>query len=349
MASLTNSESNCICGVNITPAYAKQLGRAVGTRMAAGRLVVGGDTRPSTPKLKESLIEGLLSTGCEVYDVGTLPMPALSFAKDRFWADGAVMVTGSHRPPEENGFKIILGKFPTTPADIQELLDTVVSDGPFASGVGELAIQDTLEPYASFLVARFVPADPLRVAVDTGNGTMRRLAAPILLSMGYEVTEREYASTDTLIPDPSSEARIAALTRAVLDNRAHLGVAFDGDGDRVVFVSERGRVLGPDYVLALLVRALLVYQPGSQVIYDDCYAPFVAEAVRQYGGIPIQLSGIESDLRRAFLERGAVLGGDRWGHYFFRAMGSDDPLYATLVLLRLVGRAENGLESLLSD
>ncbi len=349
MIALTNSEPNCICGADITPVYAKQLGQAIGTRMAAGRIVVGGDTRSSTPALKEALIEGLLSTGCEVYDVGTLPTPVLSFAKDRFWADGTVMVTASHRPAEENGFKIVLGKFPASPTDIQELLNAVANDGPFASSIGERSLHDTLEPYASFLVARFVPADPLRVAIDTGNGAMRRLAAPILLSMGYQVTEREYALTDALMPDPSSAARIEALTKVVLDNRAHLGVAFDGDGDRVVFVGDRGRVLGPDQVLALLARTLLVYQPGSQVIYDDCYAPFVAETVRQYGGVPIQHSIAGSDLKRAFMERGAVLGGDRWGHFFFRAMGGDDPLYATLVLLRLVGRTENGLESLLAS
>ncbi|MBN1934733.1 MAG: hypothetical protein JW934_08700 [Anaerolineae bacterium] len=349
MVSSKNFEPNCICGVDLTPAYAEQVGRAVGTRMAAGRLVVGGDTRPSTPLLKEALIAGLLSTGCEVYDVGTLPVPALSFAKDRFWADGAVMVTASHRPPQENGFKITLGKFPTTIEEIQDLLDAVESGGPFASGSGKLVIQNTLEPYATFLVARFVPTDSLRVTVDTGNGTMRRLVTPILLSMEYEVTEREYESPDILVPDPSLDAPKAALIQAVLDNHAHLGVAFDGDGDRVIFASERGRVLDPGLVIALLARALLTYQPGSQVIYDDSYAPFVADVVRQCGGVPTQLSGIQSDLKRAFLERGAILGGDRWGHYFFRAMGGDDPLYAMLVLLRLISRTEGGLESLIAD
>jgi len=343
------SDPNCICGAEITPNYAELFGCAVGTRMAAGRVVVGGDMRPSTPALKEALIKGLLSTGCEVYDVGILPTPVLSFAKDRFWADGTVMVTGAHRPPEENGFKVTFGKFPATPIDMEELLVAVDNGGPFACGPGRLVYEDTLEPYASFLIARFVPADPLHVALDTGNGTMRMLAAPILTTLGYQVTERTYTSTDLLIPDPSADAYIATVIRTVLDAQADLGVAFDGDGSRVIFVSEQGRVLSPDLVLALLVRALLPYQPGSQVIYDEGYAPFIADIIRRYGGVPTRLATVGSGMKRAFLERAAVLGGDRWGHYFFRSMGGDDPLYTTLVLLRLLGRAREGLEALIAD
>lgn len=348
MLSPIESDPSCVCGEQITPDYAELFGCAVGTRMAAGRVLVGGDTRPSTPALKEALIKGLLSTGCEVYDLGILPAPALSFAKDRFWADGAVMVTGAHRPPQENGFKVTFGKFPATPLDMEELLIAVNNGGPFACGPGRLVYEDTLEPYASFLIARFVPADPLHIAVDTGNGAMRLLAAPILTTMGYQVTERNYADDD-LFPDPGAPEHVDGLVRIVLDAHANLGVAFDGDGSRVTFVSEQGRVLSPDLVLTLLVRALLPYQPGSQVILDESYAPFVFDIVRRYGGIPTCLSAVGSGMKRAFLERAAVLGGDRWGHYFYRSMGGDDPLYTMLVLLRMLARAKSGIESLIAD
>ncbi len=352
MSPHTGAESGCIYGVygqEITDSWAKLLGQAIGTRVAGGRVIVGGDMRPSTPALKRSLIAGILSTGCEVYDVGVLPTPALYFAKDRFWADGTVMVTASHRPLRENGFKIMLGKFPTTGVDIEQLQETVSNRGPFASGSGRLYVQNSLEPYASFLVARFVPADSLRVVVDTGNGTMRQVAVPILLSLGYEVIERGYESEETFSPDPALPENQAALVQAVLEQEAHLGVAYNGDGDQVVFVSERGRVLTPEQVLVLLVRALLVYRPGSTVVYDAAYAPFVATEIRKVGGEPVPLAAPAAELKRAFLERGAILGGDSSGHYFFRSMGGDDALYATLVVLRLIGDQRKSVEAFLAE
>jgi phosphomannomutase len=278
-----------------------------------------------------------------------LPTPALAFAKDRFWGDGAVMVTGSHRPMNENGFKITLGKFPATAADVQELQETVRHQGPFASGSGKLHVQNSLEPYASFLMARFVPVDPLTVVVNANNGAMQRVAVPVLLSLGYQVVERTYGSGNEFAPDPFLPENQALLAQAVHDQGAHLGVAYDGDGDQVVFVTERGRVLTPEQVLVLLARALLVYQPGSQVVYDAAFAPFVIDEIRKVGGTPVPLALSAAELKIAFLKRGAVLGCDRWGHYFFRSMGGDDALHATLVLLRLISRSQVGLESLLGD
>ncbi len=335
------NEPNTICGIygrDITEPVAETLGQAIGTRMAGGRMVVGGDTRPSTPALKQALVDGLLKTGCEVYDVGTLPTPALSFAKDRFWADGAVMVTASHRPIEENGFKITLGKLPTTATEIRELQEMVSHQGPFASGSGQQHIQDTLGPYISFLVARFVPADPLRVVVDAGNGSMHQVAVAVLRSLGYQVVERTFESDTLIAPNPALPENQAILRQLVLEHQAHLGIAFDADGDQVLFVDQAGHTLKPEHALILLARALIVYQPGSRVMYDDSFSPFVEHEVRKLGGIPTPVHVISSELKRDFLEHGAILGGDHWGHYFFRAMGGDDALYAALVILRFIGR-----------
>ena len=348
----TGIEPGGICGLygqEITDPYAERLGQAIGTRIAGGRVIVGGDLRSSTPALKQALILGILSTGCEVYDVGLLPTPALYFAKDRFWGDGAVMVTGSHRPVQENGFKITLGKFPATSVDLEQLQEIIQHKGPFASGSGTLYIQNSLEPYASFLVARFVPVDPLRIVINAGNGTMRWVAAPILLSLGYEVVECTYGAEDEFVPNPWLPENQVLLTRTVLDRQANIGIAYDGDGDQVVFVSEQGRVLTPEHVLVLLARALLVHQPGRQVVYDATFAPFVANEIRKVGGNPVPLDIPVDQLKRAFLERGAVLGGDSWGHYFFRSMGGDDALFATLVMLRFMSLNKTGLEPLIAD
>jgi len=347
--------NGCICGrygQEITETFAHMLGQAIGTRLAGGRLVVGGDVRSSTPLLKASLAQGALSTGCQVYDVGTVPTPALAFAKDRLWADGAVMVTGSCGSSEENGFDITLGKLPASNIDICELRQVVQNKGPFASGAGMLQHHGILEPYVSFLVARFVPVPPLRVLVDGLNGCMGQLAASTLGFLGCAVMERNCDPLPDFggqTPDPFLAENRTALSRAVLSRQAQLGVSYDGDGDTVLFAVEQGTILTPEQTLVLLAHALLPHQPGSQVVYDAGYAPFVADQVRRAGGKPISSATTTGEIRRAFLEQGAVLGADLQGHYMFRAMGGGDALYATLVMLRISAGYENTLESVIAD
>ena len=339
-------------GTEIDERFARMLGQAIGTRLAAGRLVVGGDVRSTTPALKAALIDGVLSTGCEVYDVGILPTPVLYFAKDRLWADGAVIVTGSHHPAEENGFNITLGKLPTTETEISELQEIIEAGGPFASGAGELYTHDILQPYESFMVARFVPADPLSVVVDAHNGSMSQIARTTLSYLGYDLLECICSPDGNFgdrIPDPHLPENLALLSRAILINGAQLGIAYDGDGDQVVFANEQGTVLTPEQTLVLFARALLLYQPGSLIVYDESFAPFVAEEILKVGGKPLPLRATSTGIKRTLLEQGAVLGADTRGHYFFRAMGGDDALYATLVMLRIVSRFDGALAPIIAD
>ena len=339
-------------GLEITEAFAHLLGQAIGTRLAGGRLVVGGDARSSTPRLKASLAQGAVTTGCQVYDVGTVPTSALAFAKDRLWADGTVMVTGSQRPAEENGFSITFGKLPATDIDVCELRQVAESGGPFASGAGTLLRHEILEPYISFLVARFVPVPPLRVLIDGLNGCMGQLAASTLAYLGCAVTAVNCDPRPDLggkIPDPLLAEHRMELSRAVLSHQAQLGMSFDGDGGTVVFAAEQGTILTPEQTLVLLAQALVPHQPGSQVVYDARYAPYVAHAVRRAGGQPSASDTRTASVKRAFLEQGAVLGGDLMGRYFFRAMGGDDSLYAALVMLRISAGYENALEPVIAD
>ncbi len=346
------SEIHGVYGTEIDESFARLLGQAVGTRLAGGRLVVSGDVRKSTPALKEALIAGALGSGCEVYDVGTTPTPILYFAKDRLWAEGAVMVTGSHHPAEENGFHITLGKLPTTEVELAEIRQAVENRGPFASGSGERYSHDIRGPYESFLVARFVPADPLSVVVDANNGTMSEFVLATLRFLGYEVLDCNCAPDDGfggLVPDPFLPENLAALSRNVLIHQAQLGVAFDGDGDQVVFANEQGSILSSEQALVLFARALLVYQPGSTIVYDDRFAPFVSEEILKVGGRPMPLHADSMGIKRTLLEQGAVLGADGKGHYYFRTMGGDDALYATLVMLRIVSRYDSALETIVAD
>lgn len=346
------NEIHGLYGQEIDEPFAHLLGKAVGTRLAGGRLVVGGDLRPTTPLLKQALIRGALETGCEVYDVGILPTPVLYFAKDRLWADGAIMVTGSHHAPQENGFSITLGKLPTSEVELHQLQEQIENRGPFASGAGELYTHDILRPYASFMVARFVPVDPLPVVMDANHGSMSILAPTTLRILGYDLRDcNDSAETtaETAHPDPFLPQNLSRLSKQVLACHAHVGVAYDGDGDQVVFANERGRILTPEQTLVLLARALLLYQPGSQVVYQDSFAPFVAHEILKVGGRPEPLPLSSAGIKRTLLERGAVLGADDRGRYFFRTMGGDDALYATLVLLRIVSRYEGKLEPLITD
>jgi phosphomannomutase/phosphoglucomutase len=346
------NEIHGIYGPEINEEFARTLGQAIGTRLAGGRLVVGGDVRPTTPALKEALIDGALTTGCEIYDVGILPTPVLYFAKDRLWADGAIMVTGSHHPIQENGFNITLGKLPTTEIEISEIGENIAAGGPFASGAGELYTHDILQPYASFLVARFIPADPLSVVVDANNGSMSHVARTILSYLGYELLEcndSPSGNSEDRIPDPHLPENLALLSRSILTNGAQLGVAYDGDGDQVVFANEQGTVLTAAQTLVLFARALLLYQPGSLIVYDESFAPFVAEEILKVGGKPQPLRATSMGIKRTLLEQGAVLGADTRGHYFFRVMGGDDALYATLVMLRIVSRYDGALAPIIGD
>jgi phosphomannomutase/phosphoglucomutase len=355
MAAKFDPDANEIYGAydaEIDDRFACRLGQAVGTRLAGGRLVVGGDVRASTAPLKRALIEGARSTGCEVYDVGILPTPVLYFAKDRLWADGAVMVTGSHHSVEENGFSITLGKLPTTKVELDQIEESIANEGPFASGAGQLYLHDTVKPYQSFLVAQFVPADPLDVVVDANNGSMSDVALSTLLLLGYRVLDCRCSASEDFggqTPDPFLPENLGALSRSVLTRQAQLGVAYDGDGDQVVFADEQGTILTPAQTLILLSRALLVYQPGSLIVYDQSFAPYVAEEIRKVGGTPMPLRAGTVGIKRTLLEQGAVLGADARGHYFFRTMGGDDALYATLVMLRIASRYDGALQPIVGS
>jgi phosphomannomutase len=209
-----------------------------------------------------------------------------------------------------------------------------------------------VESYQSFLAARFVPAEPLRVVVDANNGTMSQIAPTILGFLQYNLLSCNCSPEDGFCdtpPDPFLQESQARLSRSVLMHQAHLGVAYDGDGDQVLFSDEQGTVLTPEQTLVLFARALLRYQPGSDIVYHSSFAPYVFQEILKVGGHPIPLDANSTRIKRTVLERGAVVGADSRGHYTFRTMGGEDALYATLVMLRIVSRYDAALESVLSD
>jgi phosphomannomutase/phosphoglucomutase len=344
-----------VYGVDLNERLAFDLGRAI-ARRHAGRAVVGGDLRASTPVLKSALIDGLCAAGAEVVDLGLLPTPAFYHAKHLLQAPVGAMVTASHNPARYNGFKLMFGDLPVEPEDVAQLAQDV-SALPSACGALPPASADeerencaqrvdTLADYEATLTAAFPGLSARRVLVDAGNGSMWQVAPAVLRACGQKVVEL-YCTPDGRYPNrdpnPSVPAHLQAARQAVLASGAALGVAYDGDGDRVIAIDERGRVLPSDRLLVLLARHLLSGAPGSAVVYDLKSSSVVADEVHRAGGRPLmERSGHAFIKRRLMLEQ-ALLGGEVSGHYFFEAVGGDDALYATLVLLQALDALGLGL------
>ena len=320
---------------------AYQLGRAIGQRYPGRAVVVGGDQRVSTPALKRALIEGLCCSGACVVDLGLLPTPTFYHAKRKLGAPAGVMVTASHNPPKYNGFKVMLGDLPVEPEDVQQLAADIAAlpPAPRADGAcpANITQVDILPDYQALLLTTFPALAPRRVVVDAGNGSMWQMAPAVLRACGQDVVEL-YCTPDGRFPNrdpnPSVPAHLRELCRRVVETGAALGVAYDGDGDRAIFVDRRGRILPADHVLVLLLRHMLRLHPGGGVVYDLKSSSVVADETRAAGGRPLMEKSGHAFIRRRLILEHAVLGGEVSGHYFFGALGGDDALYATLLLLR---------------
>jgi len=325
-------------GQDLTDDIVYRIGRALGTLAGGRTVIVGGDVRISTPALKSALTRGLTESGAEVLDIGTVPTPAFYFARHYLKADVGTMITASHNPPEFNGLKLTLGTLPIT----EEELDSVgrlAESGHFSHGNGSLLTTDIIPAYESFMQSvapRAAQAASFKIVIDCGNGCYSEPAPAVFRSFGYR-TEELFCTPDGTFPNrsPNSAApeSLAALCRKVRDTGAHLGVAFDGDGDRVAFVDDRGRFLTSDKAIVILARHILNNNSGVKVVYDLKCSSVVPEAVTQAGGIPIPERSGHTFIKTRMIVEEAVFGGEISGHYFYRELrGGDDGLYSALLM-----------------
>jgi phosphomannomutase / phosphoglucomutase len=341
-------------GSELTAPVAYQLGRAVGAELAGRSVVVGGDVRPSTAGLKPPLIDGLVVAGCHVLDLGTLPTPAFYFAKDLLGAAGGIMVTGSHNPPGDNGFKLCLGPWPVTETELARVAERMAGNDLPARAGGSVETRDVLPAYRASILDRFPDNSPLRLVLDAGNGCYSQIAPALLRALGHTVIELFCEPDGTFpnrSPNPAVAANLSALTAAVVAYGAQLGVAYDGDGDRVVFVDELGQVIDSDRSIVLLARDLLMRRsPDSpytnEVIFDIKCSSIVPEQVRAAGGQPVMEKSGHVFIKTALLRRRALFGGEISGHMFFGELGGDDGLFATAVMLRMLAGTDRSLASL---
>jgi phosphomannomutase / phosphoglucomutase len=341
----------------LSPALAERVAAALGTRIRRrGGIdaVVGRDVRTSSPTLADAVRRGLASTGLTVHDLGVVPTPVVYYATHRLGAGGAAMVTGSHNPPGENGLKMCLGPDALYGDAVRTLCDEAEA-GAFVRGAGRIESRERwLAAYVSELAARFEFRRPVRVAVDCGNGVMGPVALDAFARVGVEVDPLYCDQDGTFpnhIPDPEVPKYMETLRRRVLDLGLDAGLGFDGDGDRVGVIDERGRKISADRLIAVFARDILRDFPGGVVRYDVKCGDFLESVVRAAGGRPVMGKTGHSLLKRDVKEADAVFGGELSGHVVWNRgyLPIDDALFAALQLLRLRDLTAEPLSALFAD
>ena len=333
-----------VVGKTLDKDVARMLGRSIGTVMAEKGLreiVIGRDGRTSGPELAGALADGLREAGIDVIDLGAVPTPVVYFAAFRFNTGCGVAVTGSHNPPDYNGFKIVVGGETLAEGAIQDLYQRIASGAVTSDGHGSLRQLDVAPDYIEKIVSDVLAERPLKVVVDSGNGIAGAIAPQVLEGIGCEVIPL-YCDVDGTFPnhhpDPSDPANLEDLIHSVRQTGADLGIAFDGDGDRLGVVSRSGEIIYPDRLLMLFARDVLSRQPGGTVIYDVKCTSYLKGQILDAGGSPLMWRTGHSLIKAKMRETGAELAGEMSGHFFFkeRWYGFDDGVYAAARLLEIL-------------
>ena len=340
-----------VVGQTIDETFAEHLGRAFGSEaVAAGEraVAVGRDGRLSGPGLAAALMRGLASTGLDVVDLGPVTTPMLYYVaatRSQYGCRSGIQVTGSHNPKDYNGFKMVLAGRAIYGDDIQRLRERIEAER-YAQGQGRIGRMDILAEYSHRIASDAKLARPMKIVVDSGNGIPGASAPGILRALGCRVDEM-YSEVDGDFPnhhpDPSKPENLAELIQRVKTTDAELGLAFDGDGDRLGVVTKDGQIIYPDRQLMLLAKDVLSRNPGATVIYDVKSTQRLAPAIRAAGGVPMTYKTGHSLIKAKMAEIGAPIAGEMSGHIFFgeRWYGFDDATYTAARLLEILSRSKN--------
>ncbi len=332
-----------VVGSTLTERAVYQVGLAFAAEAEAhgqSSTLVGGDGRATTPALRRALQRGLREGGMNVTDVGCVPTPLLYFATHVAGTGTGVMITGSHNPPEYNGLKMMIGGTTLAEEGIQRLRKRI-ERGCFSSGAGELANIEVIERYIERVTCDVVLARPLKVAVDCGNGVAGLVAPRLLAALGCEVIPL-YADVDGSFPnhhpDPAEAANLDDLIAAVRVQRADIGIAFDGDGDRLGVVTDRGDIIWPDRAMMLFARDILARHPGGGIVFDVKCSRHLSALIRAWGGTPIMWKTGHSHIKAKIRATDALFGGEFSGHLCFaeRWYGFDDAIYSAARLVEVL-------------
>jgi phosphomannomutase/phosphoglucomutase len=355
-----------VADVDLTDDLAEGIGRALATDLRVGatipanqplRVVACRDCRLSSERLFAAATRGLARAGADVIDIGVGPTPLLYFAAHHLATDGAVMITGSHNPAEDNGFKLMRGKAAFYGDAVRALRDRIERDDFCSGPTGTVSKQDVSDAYVSAIRerARFSrsPAE-LGVVVDAGNGAAGPLALRVLDAIGAKV-DALHCDMDGRFPhhhpDPTVEENLRDLRARVADRKARLGIAFDGDGDRIGVIDEAGDVVWGDKLMILFARSVLGEHPGAAILGEVKCSQTLFDDIRNKGGRPIVSRTGHSLIKKRMKEEGALLAGEMSGHIFFadRYFGFDDAIYAAVRMLEIVADAGKSPRQLLAD
>jgi phosphomannomutase/phosphoglucomutase len=331
------------------------LGQAFGTylqRHGGRHINLCRDTRLSSPRLAGALLRGLVASGCEVTDIGVAPTPVLYYSVFHLHADGAVMITGSHNPPEFNGFKVVCGTSTIHGDDIQEIRG-LIETGDLGRGEGRQQTADAVTPYIEEVSSQFHFPRRIRVVVDAGNGTGGPVMGPILRRLNVDATEMFFEMDGRFPnhhPDPTVPKNLEALVAKVIETKADLGIAFDGDTDRIGAVDDRGAVLYGDQLMIIYGREILTRKPGATFIGEVKCSQLMYDDLAAHGGNPIMWKTGHSLIKAKMKETHAELAGEMSGHMFFadRYYGFDDAIYAACRLMEIVANSGQPLSTQLA-
>jgi phosphomannomutase/phosphoglucomutase len=344
-------------GEDLTAEVVRQLGLGYGAYMVdrgASKVSVGYDARPSSPGFRDALVDGIASTGLDVVDIGMVPTPTLYFSLFHLNVDGGVMITGSHNPPEFNGFKVALGRTTLYGEEIQDVR-RIIEMGKYPQGQGTLSEQDIKPIYRQTLKRRIGPFErAVRVVVDAGNGLGGIFCPELLRELGADASGL-YCEVDGTFPnhhpDPTLPGSLRDLIAEVARQKAEVGLAYDGDCDRLGVIDERGNIVWGDQLLILFSREVLARQPGATIIFEVKCSQALPEEIKKAGGVPLMWRTGHSFIKQKMKETSAPLAGEMSGHLFFadEYFGYDDAIYASLRMVRLLSRSEKTVSEMLAD
>ncbi len=339
-------------------AFVTDLGRAYATilhRAGKKNITLGRDCRLSSPSLRARLLDGLLECGIDVTDVGVVPTPLLYFSVLHWKMDGGVMITGSHNAAEYNGFKLGVGPTTIFGDEIQKVRRIIESRAFEKSGAHGRLVEKPIAPeYGQFILSQFKLREGMKVAVDGGNGCGGAVAAPLMKRLGLQVTEL-FTEMDGRFPnhhpDPTVEENMRHLQEAVRKGRAELGIAYDGDADRIGAIDENGKIVWGDELMVIFARAILKERAGAAIIGDVKCSQRMYDDIAKQGGRPIMWKTGHSLIKSKLKEEHAALAGEMSGHMFFndRYFGFDDAIYASFRLLEILSTERRGLGEILAD
>ena len=332
------------------------LGKGFGTylnRLGRKKIVLGRDCRLSSPKIRDGVMDGLISTGCSVVDVGICPTPTLYFAIRHLKADGGIMITASHNPPHYNGFKICSGFDTIYGKEIQKVR-MLIEGADFVIGKGTYSSYEIIEPYIAMITGDIKIIPGIKVGFDAGNGTAGPVGVEILRSLGCDLYDL-YCDMDGSFPnhepDPTVLDNMRDLIKEVREHNLNVGIGVDGDGDRIGVVDSSGNIVFGDMLLLLFARDVLSDHPGATIISEVKCSDRMYKDIEAHGGNAIMWKTGHSLIKSKMKESGALLAGEMSGHMFFadRYFGYDDAIYASCRLLEILSKTGKSLSELLAD